>query len=132
METLKQKQLRILNETALAYTISTRCTRGGLFGTCEYYKEGTQGCAVGRLIEDKELCKRFDSCKNEDGTLMESSIVSNDEVFTQLPEHIQELGKDFLRDLQLLHDSLVNWTNDGISDEGLRYVEEIKIHCKLN
>ncbi len=124
METLKEKQLRILNETALAYTSKTRSI---VHNVCMYYIKDSIGCAVGRLIEDKEFCKKLDSNFDEKGNI----ITDSSSVFHRLPSEVQELGKEFLREIQKLHDMVVNWDDEGISEQGLLLVENVKLKFEL-
>ncbi len=65
---------------------------------CKYVpvSDETEGCAIGRLIP-LELAKELDST--------EYSGVSNYHTFNKLPQWLQYLGKDFLTDLQRLHDN---------------------------
>lgn len=130
METLKQKQLRILTETASAYIKDTRSITSG--GQCVYFKEGTQGCAVGRLIADKELCKKLDAKFDENGKL--NTTTSAKGVFDRLPQDVQELGVEFLTRLQGLHDDLNEryWDDLGLTEDGKVYVESIKRTFELN
>lgn len=83
---------------------------------CTYV--GEIGCAVGRLIEDKGLCARLDA-----GFY---SAISHKEVFCQIPESVQELGRDFLSEMQMLHDDIGYWTEEGLSEQGLERYEKIK------
>ena len=117
MKTIEQK-LTLLKETAEAYTVDTRCFVPGK--GCFYYKEGHQGCAIGRLVEDKELCKRLD----EKG-VCESNEVSLNDIFEKLPLSLQEFGQSLLTELQVLHDLEWHWDNNGLSKEGKEKVKYI-------
>jgi hypothetical protein len=81
------------------------------------------GCGVGRLIDDKGIVEALDQ--------MPESSVGRLDVFSMLPVEVKDLGLPFLRDLQLLHDSIGYWTNGGLSEEGMAVFEKmIKVHCK--
>jgi len=74
---------------------------------------------VGRLIEDKDLCAKLDNSGDGSGVCLPS-------VFEQLPENVQELGQEFLMDLQKLHDHEQNWTGNGLSDVGENFMTELE------
>lgn len=139
METLKEKQLRVLNETVLAYNNKTRSVNAS-GSECFYYKEGTQGCAIGRLIANKELCKKLDIKHiNEDNAKKKFGLTNYyptdvSTIFNRLPNDVKQLTKNFLRMLQILHDDDGKryWTDTGISDLGLQYVGTIKNEFQLN
>ncbi len=122
MKTIKQKQLRILNETINNFNSTNRCVTEN--GSCNYYLEGKQGCAIGRLIEDKELCKKLDK--------LDYGGVSYHNVFDLLPDELKELTKGFLSDLQNLHDESECWNETGLTNRGLNRVGGIKVEFDLN
>lgn len=66
------------------------------------------GCAIGRKIEDKALCATLDAQGDS----------SADKVFDMLPLDLQKLGKEFLADVQGVHDSFDNWNETGLTSEG--------------
>ncbi len=121
-EQLKQKRIKVLNDTISFFNSENRCTEDNT--RCTYYLAGKSGCAIGRLIEDKQLCVTLDG--------MISPGVSNERVFNMLPKKIKELGIDFLYELQKLHDYSYNWCIEGLSDNGKDSVDEIKIRFNLN
>jgi hypothetical protein len=83
---------------------------------------GEIGCAVGRLIEDKSLCERMDLC--------EENRVSSFSIGELLPLEIQELGMNFLSQLQDLHDESSNWNESGLSEVGLEKWNSVKeMYC---
>lgn len=123
---LQKKQLAFLEETASFYTLKNRCvTENGLF--CKYFLEGKPGCAIGRHIEDKELCQKFDK-----QVFGDSFYVSEIHIFSRLPTHLQELGEHFLLEVQKLHDISRNWTNEGPSEEGKEAIALIKEQFNLS
>lgn len=117
MEEITKRRLEVLNDTINHYNLNNRSNKGY---DCTYSPahEGSEGCAVGRLIKDKELCKTLD-IRPDDGN---GSCVKW--IFDKLPEDVKFLGKNFLRDLQNLHDNILNWTETGLSNTG---AEEVKI-----
>jgi hypothetical protein len=109
---LIKKQAALLKETIAHFSVNPRSTMSGEdTPNCTY---SGVGCAVGRLIKDKRLCRKLD--KNPTGN-------SVDEVFTKLPAYVKVYGVDFLSDLQDLHDVASNWTEHGqfrtLSDSGV-------------
>ncbi len=126
MITIKEKQLKTLNDTIKAFNIGNLCITEK--GMCRYYIEGKQGCAVGRLIEDKELCKKLDLKGNTGFT---NTGITNTEIFNQLPDELKELTQDFLYHLQKLHDFTEFWNIDGLNKLGLEEVEIIKTKFEL-
>jgi hypothetical protein len=119
---LKAKRLEFLNETISFYTSENRCIDDN--GNCKYYFEGKPGCAIGRHIEDKELCKNLDS--NLPDTFFGGASVSYDYIFNELPAHLKILGKEFLHMVQQLHDNADNWDINGITIHGDKSINEIK------
>ncbi len=121
MTELQTKQLALLEDTIKFFNSENRCE---IDSGCKYFDESKYGCAIGRLIPDKELCKRLD--------LLESAGVSADIVFNQLPDNLKEYGQRFLICLQNLHDRKANWNNEGLSNDGKAAVDAIKIEFHLN
>jgi len=115
MNDLQTKQLQILNSTIAHYNSSNRSVTEA---KCQYAPiEGVStGCAVGRLIQDKELCKELDK----------GIVTGISEVFNKVPDEVKELGLPFLQHLQRLHDNGDNWTLLGLSTEGKLAVDDIK------
>lgn len=115
MKTIKQK-LALLDETAAFFNSSNRCE--GAHYSCRYWMRGKAGCAIGRLIKDKELCRKLDEAK--------INAVNSDYVFNALPKDLQEYGRRYLAYLQCLHDDSFNWQRDGISALGKIAVKKIR------
>ena len=114
-EELKNKRLRILEETAKFYSLSNRAF-SKTKNTCVYYDiETGNSCAVGRLIENKELALSL-------GTMPVNGI------FKLLPENVQILGRSFLSALQRLHDRGNLWDINGLNSDGINYFNELKLY----
>ena len=126
MEELQKKQLNLLEETVKFFNSENRCITQ--YGGCNYYLEGKDGCAIGRKIEDKELCKELDKGLGPD---LESGV-DKILVFSRLPDNLKELGQKFLHRLQRLHDDQENWNYSGISPKGEDVVKDIKEIFNLN
>lgn len=83
------------------------------------------GCAIGRLIKDKELCLTLDDLN---GGWSDTSVVS---VWPLLPDELKELGQKFLVSLQTLHDIEEYWDINGLSVSGhLKHLDIAKHYCQ--
>jgi len=120
---MTKEQEEMLNDTINHFNSSNRSKVEGKTG-CTYLPahSNSQGCAIGRLIEDKALCKEFDS--------FGVSGVGNEKVFEKLPLELKYLGQNFLNRVQQLHDWGHFWSEGGLNDRGLREVENIKNNFK--
>lgn len=131
MDSLSKKRLALLEETVAFFKLDNLCmTSKDERGTCKYYIKGKAGCAIGRKIKSIKLKKELDANVNSFGGSVTG--VGNDVVFNKLPKDLQELGQQFLKSIQKLHDTLPNWDENGISAEGLKDVEKIKTEFNLN
>lgn len=118
METIKSKQLAFLNETISHFNSNNRGYNHER-GQCSY----VAGCAIGRKLTP-ELCEKLD---NDPG----DKAVSNTPIFNQLPDELKELGRDFLSDIQELHDLGSNWNETGLSYQGKKRVNAILTNYNL-
>ena len=129
MDTIKEKQLALLNETVEYYSadpVGRRCVgeRRCAYSPIKLGLEDTsEGCAIGRKIT-AELAEEFDA---EIG----DSSVSNRYIFDRLPEELKELTVQFLEVIQYLHDSDNSWDGKGLTQIGKERVEQIKRDFKL-
>lgn len=79
----------------------------GFIGTCKYSsirveKPNSEGCAIGRHIPDEEVKMKLDTI----GGISAIFHTNNQHL---LPEWMVAFGKDFLQEVQMLHDASVNW-----------------------
>ena len=123
---IKQRRLVILEDTVNHYTLKNRAKDGNhLFGfLCVYSPvEGiSEGCAIGRMIADKDVCRKMDEIK----ACIDEKILRE-----FIPQEVLELGITFLADLQQLHDKQIYWQNTGLTKEGVEWVEKLKIeYCE--
>lgn len=130
MKDLKIKRLELLNETIAHYTSKNRSVLTKTFenidgvvlpsGRCLYFppNENSEGCAIGRKIEDKELCKKLDTGNY--------GSVSQTKTFNELPESLRVLGQSFLGAVQSLHDGEGFWNEGGLSYKGEEMATIIK------
>lgn len=112
MKTIEKRRLEILDWEKDNRNINNRSVNS--VSMCAY--SGPIGCAVGRLVSDKDLCYKMDS-------LDDSSIYH---VFSLLPEDVRELGKGFLSVVQELHDTNVYWNENGLTSRGMENYDDIK------
>lgn len=114
-KTLKEKRLEFLEDTVKHFNLNNRGYNGD---SCTY----SAGCAIGRHL-DKDLCRKLDF----------SLLSSVDEmhIFLQLPDNLRELGRNFLYDIQYLHDNRVHWNDTGLSEIGATSVYTIKEKYEL-
>lgn len=104
----------LLNNTIKRYNIETRSTDGS---RCKYLNNDDRRCAIGIEL-NKPLARRLD--------MIEPNGVINDEVFKLLPKRLKKMGKDFLSEVQVLHDNRQYWTEEGLSRQGEFRVSEIR------
>lgn len=125
MKTIKEKQLDFLNDTISHYNSSNRSLIGSF---CSYLPQTNKslGCAIGRHVPDKELCKEFDKIGS----------VNQNKVFNRLPSELKELGQIFLREIQILHDNANNWNETGLTpygkDKEIYIKEKFEIYDNIN
>ena len=114
MNLLNQKRIEFLENIANFYNSKNRSV---VDGKCLYSPtKNSPGCAIGREIKDKSLTAMMDK---------EQKIIS---AFVGiLPDHLKELGLNFLKDCQRLHDDPAYW-----NDYGLSAVGKVAIICILN
>lgn len=110
MTKLQQKRLQFLNDTVNHFNSNNRGVLKS--GVCSY----VMGCAIGRHLTP-ELAANLE---------LSNFGVAHPKMFKQLPENLQELGKDFLHYVQSLHDDERNWNESGLSDLGKEKVDNIK------
>ncbi len=122
MTELQQKQLALLEETAKFYNLKNRSVYKG---NCKYFHPTKQGCALGRLIPDKELCQRLDELTQE------KTNFSFNEAFEMFPDDLKKYTWQFLAEVQELHDYEFFWTDNGISFKGEQKVDRIKRQFNL-
>jgi len=123
MKSIKQIRLAFLAETIAHYNLYNRAwNEGGVGNGCTYspIEDVSEGCAIGRHIKDKGLCKLLDTS--------EYGGVSNTKTFDALPSNLKKLGQPFLNRIQGLHDDEKNWDAKGLTPLGLLRVENIKLN----
>ena len=112
LKTRKEKKLDLLNDTINYYNTNNRGIDPSN-GKCSYAFD----CAIGRLIPDMELKKKF-------GNLPINLV------YDHLPNKLKKFDLQFLTFIQNLHDIEENWNEKGLSQRGKEQVEFIKRHIK--
>ena len=112
---IRERRGKLLDETIARFNLNNRSFNGSI---CTYAPtDKSDGCAVGRLISDKTICEELDK---------HGINADNKRVLEALPTEIRELGGDFLRSLQQLHDFPHNWEETGLSIRGEIRVAELR------
>lgn len=112
----------LFDNTIKFFNLNNR-SHGNGDNRCKYRGANNTACAIGREIPDK-LAKELDR--------KIKTTVKVDSVFEKLPKRLQKMGKDFLNDIQRLHDSQHCWTETGLSSDGVRDAVNIASFYKLN
>ncbi len=111
---LNERRLAFLKETVEFYNLKNRATNSA--GGCLYHAtKSSPGCAIGRFLPDDGKFNINVKCG------IESAI----KIGNRVPDWMMEMGRDFLTDVQLLHDIEFYWTDSGISEMGKIKMNEI-------
>lgn len=106
------------------YTVDPENRRCQIEGECKYSPETlhlstSEGCAIGRHVT-KEAALYLD---NEYVSV--NNIFARSSYLKLLPEWLSDLGVDFLKHCQNLHDHNNHWNNKGLTHVGKEAVEMI-------
>ena len=92
----------------------------------------SEGCAIGRHL-DKDFALQIDKLDSNDKFYGDSGIIKvlsfmlkEEENKSKFPDWMLKMSPDFLSEIQGLHDVNSNWDKNGLTQEGLEYVNEIK------
>ncbi len=121
----KKDKRAFFKDLTLSFTSLTRSVikaRAGEHEKCRYYKAGTDGCAIGRHIKDKALCRRLDRAAARGS----NASVDIDWVFDELSPELQAYEKAFLRLMQRFHDFAPYWNETGLSEKGQLRASQIR------
>ena len=96
-------------------------------GFCKYSAgKNSPGCAIGQFLVPK-TAKLFDYTDLVFGYGSDIRHILEDENQSKLiPEWMKELDVEFLVLVQRFHDTMENWNNNGVSDEGMKFYRNIK------
>lgn len=119
--TIQEKRKALLDETVKYYSEDTtrRCVNGRCFYSPKNANNSnSEGCAIGRKISP-ELQLRLDR--------QEFTGINITDNYNMLPDELKELGKDFLTELQSLHDDGRLWHGvTGLTEQGQNRVKWIE------
>ncbi len=117
MKTIQQKRKEWLDSHLAPYLAdpSKRALQGAV---CAYRTTDGKKCIVGQDIPDKKYIEKMDGISN-------SAVDCNSYVIDALPKKTKDLGIDFLKTAQQLHDRTENWNDTGLSMHGQRSYEGI-------
>jgi hypothetical protein len=121
MKTIQQRRLEFLNETVNYYSEDTSrralTTDKDGHNYCEYCTKDGRRCAIGRVL----------NIDYQTSLSIHNRSVDADVVYELVPDEIKELGRLFLSELQVLHDTDNCWDSNGLTNAGKRRVELIKL-----
>lgn len=113
-------RLALLSRTVKHFNSTNRAVAPA--GNCVYSHTIKGGCAIGREVTAalaEEMSKG-------------GGPIYFEKLFFMLPKRLQNLGKDFLRAVQILHDGAQYWNETGLSPRGVTERDEIvQKFCKL-
>lgn len=116
MNDLKEK---LLTETAAYYRLGNRAVNG--YGGCNFRTKDGNRCAIGRIMTPEGI-ELFE----DKGVLFLGSAILWDVFLEEWKPLVRPENLAFLDKVQWLHDNHLNWTADGLSEQGLKVVENIR------
>jgi hypothetical protein len=115
--TLRERRLAFLQDTIEYYSVDPYGRRSISQNIlCKYRTIDGAQCAIGRHIPDDKY----------DPKIERKSVDKIKNLSHYLPEHILELGLDFLVAVQKIHDNHNNWCLKGLSNYGIERVKLIE------
>lgn len=113
-------KIQIIRETAQYYAEDTTRRAKNDYGGCQYFTDQGQMCAVGRCFRNPaEVQARVFAKSLDNGSivgLMNKRVVTEDDFAPEYRGHETE----FWADLQDFHDSNTFWTDQGLSEAGMK------------
>lgn len=117
-----------LDDMVAFYSVDPIDRRAVNYDVCKYKTTDGKKCAIGRWILDENYDKDFEGNGIQSWKTYESTGKT---ILQSLPEEIQLLGDEFLRDVQNLHDNRTYWDDKGLSVAGkINYDAIDKRYCK--
>lgn len=125
MTPAKWQQFNMLQDVISHFATNPDELRSSLCdSTCTYYPNlklspKSIGCAIGIYLNWK-TAKELDN-------LEQTSIhcILDNKHKTILPLWMQKMNKNFLSDIQALHDDEYHWNSEGLAENGKRYIKTI-------
>ena len=90
----------------------------------------SEGCAIGRHL-DKDFALQIDKddadFDGDSGIITVLSVMlEKEENKSKFPDWMLKMNPSFLSEIQGLHDAKSHWDKNGLTQEGLEYIKEIK------
>lgn len=125
----KMTYLDVLDETIKFYSVDplNRRSVDANYGNCYYSYEG-KNCAFGRYIDNvNSFIRKHPNYNHETAR----SIINTFgiDVMKKKVRHLTDIH--FWCKLQILHDEKTHWSKNGLNDDGIEYMNEIKEHIKI-
>lgn len=117
-------KIEIIEETVAYYCEDVNRRALNEHGGCAYLTDDGRMCAVGRCEIDPPKINEGGFAKigsDQNG----NSLAGNRSKIKFKPEY-EGHEIEFWEDLQFLHDEDDHWSDDGISEKGMDYAEELK------
>lgn len=122
------KKLDIINETEKAYSDpKNRAYNPNSLGSkCQYFDENTGNmCALGRCMIDPKRTQ--DKYGNFGAYDLDKKMIKEGECLdSHLRAEYEGHSSEFWADLQVFHDTSRYFTDNSISDGGLKYLESLR------
>jgi hypothetical protein len=106
-----------LDDTISHYTTCNRSTKydtGCIYAPAH---ANTAGCAIGRHLPI-EVARELD-CRD-------NTSIDESENFASVPVWMQQMGEEFLFNMQQLHDVSSHWDENGITESGMAWADRIR------
>jgi hypothetical protein len=124
-EELKKARLTFLEDTSQFYSEDPVGRRSvDCHGKSKYRDSNGNRCAIGRYIPDEDYSYFLE------GMSIESKDNRGDYLI-KLPSSLEKLGREFLGQVQSLHDTNYNWDEKGLSSVGKSTFDYIKQYFRL-
>lgn len=123
---IQQRMKVLLLETASFYNKHNRATTNG----CVYHPTITSvGCAIGRCLERKSILLEDEIEVRHSSTDYKWMLECYP---NEIPDWLKEMDREFLSDIQKLHDNIDCWESTGLSSFGQEAVDRIMHQWNLD
>ena len=112
IKTITDLRKKFLEETIAYYSADTN-RRATIKGSCAYNIKNKK-CAIGRHIPDE--------CYNP---IIENKSAKHTDVMARIKLEVLCLGKEFLNDVQSLHDINASWNDEGMTPFGKSRIDAV-------
>ena len=123
MKSIEQQRKEYLDAKVAYYLEDVKRRAVDNTGSCLYLTKDGRKCAIGLdMIETHPSYNNAIECGNVNDLLEKYPNI--------LPQEVKDLGVEFLRCVQILHDSMYNWNNYGLSYNGFsNYNSIVNNYC---